>query len=115
MEIEVITTRKKLSKQVVKQLEKATLSDMVMFNDGVEAGYYIRDLGKGFQERVALFKGVNDKWVTLGMPLSDTIVTSLDYVSIGGVKFLVGSDNKNLFIDEFCKLRKRCYKNHLIL
>ncbi|CAL9956528.1 hypothetical protein VPHK71_0020 [Vibrio phage K71] len=64
MEIEVIATKKKLSKSVIKQLETAVIPDIRHFNNMPTIGYYVRDLGVKYQDRVAIFEGIN-RWVIL--------------------------------------------------
>lgn len=59
MEIEIITTKKKLSKSIVKQLEPAKFHDIQQPNTMPTIGCYVRDLGAKYHSRVGLFEGIN--------------------------------------------------------
>jgi hypothetical protein len=64
MQIEILTTKKKLSKSIVKQFELATVHDMEVFlSINGECAYYITDLGVKQPKRTGIFKNSIGKWV----------------------------------------------------
>ena len=56
MEIEIGTTKKKLTKAMIKQFAHATLSDMQSIEG---SGFYVRDLGASYAKKVAVFRTAN--------------------------------------------------------
>lgn len=66
MEIEILTTKKKLTKSIIKQLETGTTGDMQAFTGSqMTRGFYVRGLGKGFTEKVGIFEGIAGVWKSL--------------------------------------------------
>ncbi len=114
MEIEIITTKKKLSKSVIKQLETAKLTDIAHFNSMPTIGYYVRDLGAKYQPRVAIFEGIN-RWVILELvdwresQYGDRAVCKNRYLDFKTVAM------RDQFLIEYNKLKDSCLKNHLVI
>lgn len=121
MEIEVITTKKKLSKAVIKQLEPATIHDINHFNSMPTIGYYVRDLGAKFPPRVALFEGING-WKIIGLrdwePVgTNRIECSARDMGMRGisVKTIGEQFNRDEYLSSYNHMKKSCLKNHLII
>ena len=114
MEIEVITTKRKLTKSIVKQLNTATINDIKHFNSMPTIGFYVRDLGAKYQPRVAIFEGIN-RWVILEIidwresQYGDRAVCKNRYLDFKTVK------ERDSFLIEYDNLKKSCLKNHLII
>ena len=99
MEIEILTTKRKLTKGILNQLHKVSLLDMEQFNSTDKCGYYINDNNS----KIFLVETHNG-WRKLKEIDSDTIrlySTHTSYVAIGAMKI-------------YNKFVKRC-KNHLII
>lgn len=63
MEIEILTTKKKLTKSIIKQLEPGTTGDLKAFTGSqMTKGFYVRGIGKGFTEKVGIFEGIAGVW-----------------------------------------------------
>lgn len=120
MEIEVITTKKKLSKATVKQLEKPTIGDLNQVFAVHKIGYYVRDLGKGYADRVALFQGING-WRCISIrdwsAVKDRPFVTAKAISGRGFSIKKFDDYKSrdLWLDAYNKMKNLCLKNHLIL
>ena len=120
MEIEVITTTKKVTKSVIKQLEWAKLHDITHFINMKTDGFYVRDLGPKYSKRVLLFQGINS-WVVCME--RDWEVCSYNhsklkaYVSRNSstIKEFNNQMECEVYLNAYNELRKRCLKNHLIL
>ena len=115
MKIEIITTKKKLTKAIVKQLEPATHGDIHHFNNMPKIGYYVRDLGPKFTDRVAVFEGING-WKTLPL-LKWTPSRSYKCRIFSGNRFkdYDTQDEADNEADKLNTLYNKCIKNHLIL
>jgi hypothetical protein len=118
MNIEVLTTKKKLSKSIVKQLESANLNDIEYFNSMPTIGYYVRGLGGVFPPRVAIFEGLNG-WKIIGLRdwearCDDRIECSARDIGKRGTSVKYINDAKK-YIDSYNKMKEECLKNHLIL
>ena len=120
VEIEVITTKKKLTKAVIKQLEPAKIGDMTQVASVSKIGYYVRDLGKGYSPRVAVFQGINN-WCAISMRQWETVGDRpiLQAKAIGGRGFSVKEfstiELRDAWLSAYNDMKEICSKNHLIL
>lgn len=118
MQIEVLTTKKKLTKSMVKQLKNADLKDMQHFLDSENDGYYIKDLGPKYTNKVAIFKGVNE-WCMLDCRNWEVSVNEKKiYSTFKGysrqMEFETNTQ-RNKWIGTYNEVVANCSKNHLIL
>lgn len=121
MEIEVLTTKKKLSKSIIKQLEPANLNDIKHFNSQPTNGFYIRDLGAKSPPRVALFEGING-WKAIGLrdwkaSGDNRLECSAKDMGMRGVsvKTMDNKDCRDNYLSEYNKMKSMCLKNHLFI
>ena len=120
MEIEIITTRKKLTKAIVKQLEPAKLGDLNYVVSTIKRGFYIRGLGKMYAPRVAVFEGIN-KWCIISIrdwkPVGSTPRAESPSLSGRGVsvKSFDSVELRDMWLDAYNEMKSLCTKNHLIL
>lgn len=119
MEIEIITTKRKLSKSVVKQLELATVADMTALSGTDRAGYYVRDIGASYPSRVGVFAGVNG-WVIL--PIRDWKAcgkSRAECKALKGfgvsVREFSSTKERDSWLSSYDAAKEKCLKNHLIL
>lgn len=121
MEIEILTTKKKLSKNTVKQLDPANIGDLSHFNNMPTYGFYIRDLGAKYPPRVLLFEGINGwkiigcrEWHSSG---DSRVEASAREIGSRGcsVKDFSSRHVRDIWIREYDKLKNSCLKNHLII
>lgn len=119
MEIEVITTKKKLTKAIVKQLEPATDAQIEIFNNSNEIchGFYVRGLGKGFTERIGLFQSTSGSWVIFGIRQWELSKSSKKRAVANANRFIdfETEAKASRFVDVMNSVGDRCLKNHLIL
>lgn len=103
MEIEVVTTKKKLSLALVKQMLPATLDDLAMvelYPDRVLGYVVIKN------EKIALLKGVDD-WKQLNIS-HDWIAakhSAVECVSRNRFVRFENSDQRDLFLARYAALR----------
>lgn len=121
MEIEVITTKKKISKSIIKQLEPASIYDIKHFNSMPTIGYYVRDLGSKFPPRVAVFEGING-WKIVGLrdwhSSGETrMECSARDIGLRGVsvKIFNSQPDRDDYLSAYNDMKKSCLKNHLII
>lgn len=114
LELEIITTKKKISKSIIKQLEPAELSDIKYFNTMSTLGYYVRDLGSKYPERVGLFQGVNG-WKIMSLFDWDVSIYDTRVIFKNRYKDFKDKQERDDWLEEYNKIKKRCLKNHLIL
>ena len=123
MDIEILTTKKKLSKSLVKQLNIATLGDLRHVHSTTKVGYYIRDLGKGSPANVMLFEGIY-QWVRVGVrswEKSNTRDTEIyaPASELGdrgtSVKSFSCKGSRDSWIEAYDAAKKICLKNHLFI
>lgn len=122
MEIEILTTKKKLSKNIIKQLNPAKIYDITYFNSVKSNGYYVRDLGAKYPPVVLLFESITG-WRIIDCrgwkPVSDTPRLEASAKEIGtrgvSVKTMNSVKDRDIWIKEYNKLKESCLKNHLII
>lgn len=121
MNIEIITTKKKISKSIIRQLEPASINDINHFNSMPTIGYYVRDLGAKFPPKVALFEGING-WKIIGLrdwkPAgSNRIECNARDMGVRGtsVKTIGEQIDRDDYLDAYNEMKKSCLKNHLII
>lgn len=119
MEIEVITTKKRLTKSVVKQLNTATEDDFNHLVNVTKKGFYIIGLGKGYSYKTALFYGLN-RWCTLSIRDWRSVIDRPELnASTGGkwttVKSFSSIPNRDSWFYAYNDVVKLCLKNHLII
>ena len=122
MEIEILTTKKKLSKNIIKQLDPATVNDMAYFNSMPTFGYYIRDLGAKYPPVVLLFEGLNG-WKIVGcrswraVEYRPCVEAPASEIGCRGtsVRTMESSEYRDNWLREYNNLKESCLKNHLII
>ena len=119
LEIEIVTTKKKLSKQIVKQLGPASLGDLNhLVNNKVGCGYHIRNLGAGYPPIVFIFKGVNG-WVLCERrqwKKRSNEGRMFYYTAKGSVtKKFKDPETCEVYFNAYKNAEKLCMENHLIL
>ena len=120
VEIEVITTKKKLSKAVIKQLEPASLGDLRQVVSVSKIGYYVRDLGKGYSPRVAVFRGVGH-WCVINLRDWEAVGDKpmAQAKALGGrgfsIKKFPSVEQRDVWLSAYNDMKRLCSKNHLIL
>ena len=113
LEIEVISTKKKLTKAVIKQLEPANVFDME--NKDIDTcAYYIRGMGKGYAAKVGLFKS-RAGWRTINLnnckPSSKVGV----YIGNGMTVQYADEETRDRWLTAYDNIKRMCLKNHLII
>lgn len=119
IEIEVITSKKKLSKSIVKQLEPASMGDMEYLASTIKKGYYIRGLGKGYSPRTAIFQGIG-RWVIANIidwkrATPDADGTARHVYDNGRCKSFETTELCDRWWKAYTEMKELCLKNHLIL
>ena len=123
MEIEVLTTKKKLTKSIVKQLKPATLSDMrhaLSFHKTIQIGYHIRGLNGSASLKTGLFMGVNE-WCIVELfewkpSTSMTAITARNPNGRGEfIRRYETIGERDAFISAYNDIKDLCNKNHLML
>lgn len=120
MDIEIITTKNKLSKSIVKQLNPATVDDLNQVLEVSKIGYYVRNLGKGYAPKVAVFQGING-WCLMNIrdwePLTERpFVTTSAFLGRGfNVKKFLTYEERDYWLERYNAAKELCSKNHLIL
>lgn len=119
IEIEVVTTRKKLTKLIVKQLKPASIGDMLQTVNVNHEGYYVRDLGNGYPPNVAILKGINE-WCILGLrdwtPSGDLEISAKPLKGRGtSYRKFKTTGERDAWIEAYNKAKELCLKVHLIL
>ena len=121
MEIEVITTKKKLSKAVVKQLEVASVHDMHHCFNVIKRAFFVRGLGSKYTDNTDLFEGING-WKVMPLldwkELSESMLTASarPYRRRGCMtKRFETAESRDKWIKDYNNLKSLALKNHLIL
>lgn len=120
MKIEILTTKKKLSKSIVKQLDPATEFDLGQIINVGKVGFYVRDIGIGGAKRTGLFE-TNCKWVSL--PLldwkasgKDTRITARNECGSGCfINNFNTLEQRDRWLSTYNEAKSLCEKNHLML
>lgn len=120
MNIEILTTKKKLSKSIIKQLDPATNFDIGQIVNVGKIGFYVRGIGVGGALRTGLFE-TNCKWVTL--PLLEWIGQDgskrLTCKNEGGngcfIKDFESVECRDKWLHLYSQAKALCEKNHLFL
>ncbi len=117
MEIELVTTKKKITKSIVKQLNLATIADFNFIASTNTKGFYVRDIGKNYGDNVGIFNGVNG-YVRFN-------ILNWEKYSTNGKNFRVSVKNmtKNfnseeeadLWISSYNIAKEKCLSNHVII
>ena len=120
MQIEILTTKKKLSKSIVKQFKPASLGDLNQLVNVVKIGYHVRDLGKGYPSKVYIFEGINGWciiWCRPWKKVSDR--PFLECKSINGrgssVKRFNDEPSCVSWLNSYNAAAELCDKNHLFI
>lgn len=114
MEIEIITTKKKLTKSIVNQFRRANSSDIEYLLNGKDDGYHIINLGAKYTEKTGIFKS-NDEWVKLSLlKVEQNRFRNIRYTAELGR--LLGFDftNKTL-LEKYDQAKDKLLKNHLFI
>ena len=122
MDIEIITTKKKISKSIIKQLDPATLGDMQHFNSMPNTGFYVRDLGPKYSPVVLLFEGIIG-WKIIecrswkSSASRSAVEASCKEIGKRGcsVNQFSSIEIRDIWLTEYNKLKDSCLKNHLII
>lgn len=122
MEIEILTTKKKISKSIIQQLDPAKLFDMEHLNNINGIGYYVRNLGAKYPPVVMIFEGING-WKIIGcrgwrsVDYRPCVEASASEIGSRGTSVLnmYNFEIRDKWIDAYNKTKEICLKNHLIL
>jgi len=123
MEIEILTTKKKLTKSIIKQLKPATIADMrhaTSFDKSVNIGYHVRGLSGGTAMKVGLFMGINE-WCAIDLLewKSSSTMTSISARNPKGrgefIRRYETKCERDSFMCAYSLIKDLCNKNHLIL
>lgn len=122
MNIEILTTKKKVTKAMVKQFEPAKPYDLNFLLSNTKIAFYVRDLGPKFSARVGMFESING-WRRF--TILDWHTTTVDCrLSASAVPFgSRGTISKSFetkeqcieWLDTYNKAKSLALKNHLIL
>jgi hypothetical protein len=120
MNIEILTSSKKISKSMIKQLDPASNFDIGQIVNVGKIGYYVRDIGIGGAKKTGLFE-TNCKWVTI--PLlnwsgnEDSKMLSCKNECGKGclVKRFDSVKERDLWLHDYNRAKSLCEKNHLFL
>lgn len=115
IEIEVITTKKKLSMAIVKQLRKSNKFDMDIFNSSDRVGYHINNVSTSRSKQLMLFQGINDEWVIADLLNWKMSTHNTDTIMVGSVCRTFNKQSAAEWIEAYNTTKERCLKNHLIL
>ncbi len=120
MEIEIITTKKKLSKSIIKQLKPASLGDLNHLVNVVKIGYHFRGLGNGYPAKVYVFMGINE-WCFFGCrpwgKVPDRPILECKSLTGVGTTIKKFGDEENCvsWLNAYNDAAKLCDKNHLFI
>jgi len=122
MDIEILTTKKKLTKAIVKQLEPAKSYDLSFLISNTKIAYYVRDLGPKFSTQVGMFESINGwrrftilDWhtTTIGCRLC---ASAVPFGSRGTMSKRFETEKEcTEWLDIYNKAKSLALKNHLIL
>ena len=109
MEIEILTTKKKLTKAMIKQFKPATLLDMQHIEG---SGFYVRDLGAKYGQKVAVFRTA-DGWRRID--LRETKMRDVSSIYLGaGVMFFNSQEERDEWLDAYKVVKYRCNRHVII-
>lgn len=115
MDIEILTTKKKLTKSVVAQLEEATLGDLEHALHVGKIGYYVKGLHGYKNARTGLIRGIVtwkvfplNAWEKHG----DKSIRLSPYQPSESFS---STEVRDKFFEVYHAVGKLCLKNHLIL
>ena len=120
MNIEILTTKKKLSKSIIKQLDSASNFDIGQIVNVGKIGYYVRDIGIGCAKKTGLFE-TNCKWVTLpllnwqGFEGSKRLSARAETSKGCFLKDFESIEERDLWLENYNKAKSLCEKNHLFI
>ena len=116
MEIELLTTKKKLTKAIIRQLEHGTTGDIQSFISRNYIGFYVRDMGKGHTERLGLFEGTTGAWKKLNIYSwrKDTCGFGLNCYG-NRLKSFKNIKDRDEWLEDYNKATNRMLKNHVII
>lgn len=125
MEIEIVTTKKKLTKSIVSQFRSAEVKDFIYCINKDEKCFYIIGLGSRFTEKTGIFKSFNEwvKFPIFNFELSEALFTSRTYDQLMSrhIKLFEITESGHTRIDQkplirpYNEVRKRCLENHLFI
>ena len=121
MEIEILTTKKKLTKSIIKQLKPATASQIELFvNIPSLKGYHVRGLGSSYDDNVGLFQAGNGDWVLMGIrdwyiSKSETKVYARLKGKWSSEKEFGTKEERDSWLKIYNEAKSRMMKNHLII
>lgn len=119
MNIEVITTKKKISKSVIRQLEPAGIASMNLFlSISGSRAYYVTDMGPKFPVRVGIFKDFFGNWVRFNASeWKESSCNKKRALMKGGNRLIDFESEKEMrdWVNTKNKMCKLALKNHLII
>jgi hypothetical protein len=121
MEIEVLTTKKKLTRSIVRQFRNASYEQIINFVSAPDAlGYHVRDLGDSYPRNVGLFQADSGEWVLVR--IRNWVASSSDLEAHAYINLFFDHDrefetkeDRDLWLENYNTAKKRLMKNHLIL
>lgn len=122
MKIEILTTKKKVTKAMVKQFEPAKPYDLSFLISNTKIAYYVRDLGKKFTVQTGMFESFNG-WRTFSiLDWQSTTVDTLLEASAkpmgmrgAATKRFENKKQRDEWLSDYNKAKALALKNHLIL
>jgi hypothetical protein len=122
MDIEILTTKKKLTKAMVKQFEPAKNYDLSFLISTTKIAYYIRGLGSKFSVQTGMFESING-WRTFSIldwhkstVGCQVYASALPFGSRGSMtKSFDTEKERTEWLDTYNKAKALALKNHLIL
>tara|TARA_R110000803_G_C11989465_1_gene321812 strand:- start:28462 stop:28824 length:363 start_codon:yes stop_codon:yes gene_type:complete len=120
MKIEILTTKKKLTKAIIKQLKPATDAQKYIFTTLPVIGYHVRGMGKGFSENLGLFESGSGEWVVVNLyPFEASLDAFKVYAQLprgwSASKTFDTTGQRNEWLETFSAVKLKCMKNHLII
>ena len=118
MEIEILTTKRKLTKLIIKQLEPATSGDMQAFTDSsANLGFYVMDIGKGYTQRVGLLQGTGGIWKSLQIRnwARDGDCCMIRVANYGLARSFGSEEIRDKWLESYNETKKKLLQNHVII
>lgn len=119
MEIEILTTKKKISKSLIKQFKPASLLDLETIISSPNSGYFVRNLSKDLAPEVAVFQGANDQWCRISIREWKRYDRKLQAKALTGrgqtVKDMGSAQSAENWLMVYAKAMEKCKKNHLYI
>ena len=113
MEIEILTTKKKLSKSIIKQMKPADISDMNYFLTMPSNGFFVRNIDKNLGD-VLIFEGINT-WCVISRLDYSTSIHDRKLMVDNGYRSFESKEKRDKWLESYNKVKHLCIRNHLYI